>query len=298
MMVRPVKFGYNEQTAESNSFMHEESDLKNKEIEDHAVSEFDAFVRILKDAGIQVSVFQDLPQPHTPDSVFPNNWISVHRDGKIIVYPMMAPNRRAEVRDDIIQAMAGLFSHPQIIDLRHFAEEGLFLESTGSMVIDRLDQKVYACISPRTSPALLERFCQEFDCQLVEFHAVDEDGQDIYHTNVLMGLGLGFSLICLDAIRNGDERQMVIENLEKSGFEVIPITYYQMNNFAGNMLQAISQDGTPYVVLSQRAHSSLTENQLAAIKKHTDILTIPLDVIETSGGGSVRCMLAEVFTEI
>lgn len=295
LMIRPVRFGFNEQTAESNAFQHRDRSHSAAEIQALALAEFEAFVARLRAAGVEVTVFDDTPVPHTPDSIFPNNWISFHHDGKILLYPMHAPNRRAERRLDIVDHFARLYPQPQVIDLSPYEAEGRFLESTGSMAMDRVHQRVYACISARTDPGLFAWFCQEMDCQGVLFHAVDEQGQPIYHTNVMMALGAEYAVVCMEAVHDPAEKAFVQQSLEETGHEVIPITYAQMHAFAGNMLEVYNRDGRALTVMSQRAYDALAPWQLEKLQGYGGIVVGPLDVIETYGGGSVRCMMAEVF---
>ena len=295
MMIRPVRFGFNEQTAGSNAFQQRDSAHTSTEIQALALAEFEAFVARLREAGVVVTVFDDTPVPHTPDSIFPNNWISFHHDGKIVLYPMYAPNRRAERRLDIVDHFARLYPEPKVIDLSHYEAEERYLESTGSMAMDRVHQRVYACISPRTDPGLFAWFCQEMACEGMLFHAVDEAGQAIYHTNVMMALGAEYAVVCMEAIRDGEEQRRLRQALEETGHEIIPISYAQMHAFAGNMLEVYNQDGQPLTVMSQRAYASLEAWQLDKLRGYGGIVVGPLDVIETYGGGSVRCMMAEVF---
>lgn len=294
-MVRPVRFGFNEQTSESNSFQNKDTSLKPDEIQAKALKEFDTFVDILRKNGMTVTVFEDQYTPHTPDSIFPNNWISLHKNGKIIIYPILAPNRRLEKRKEIIEHFTQLYDHPEIIDMGYHEADNKFLEGTGSMILDRINQIVYGCISPRTTPELFDEFCKIVECEQVAFTAVNEEGQAIYHTNVMMALGDQVAVICLESIPNQKEREMVRIRLEKTGHEIVEITFEQMNQFAGNMLQVYNKDGVPFMVMSKRAFESLNIEQLTLIRKYTKILVIPIDVIETYGGGSVRCMMAEVF---
>lgn len=295
MMVRPVRFGFNSQTAESNAFQHRSAVLQSAHIQAQAEAEFDEMVRILRREGIQVSVFEDSVDPHTPDSIFPNNWISTHKNGKVIVYPIMAPNRQAEKRDDIIEFAQGNFTHPEVIDLTYFQSTDKFLEGTGSMIMDRTHQIVYACISPRTSPEVFDVFCQHLACEGVLFPAADAGGQEIYHTNVMMALGDRFAVICLEAIPDLPTRQRIVDRLEATGHEIIDISFDQMNAFAGNMLQLRNNKGQSYLIMSQRAHASLDAAQLDRLSSYASLLVIPLNVIETLGGGSVRCMMAEIY---
>ncbi len=296
LMVRPIRFGYNDQTAQNNAFQHESS-LPSEEIQAKALAEFDLFVSLLRGEGITVTVFDDTTVPHTPDSIFPNNWISFHESGKIIIYPMFALNRRLERRGDMIDYFQSQFSAPEVIDLSHYEEQGLFLEGTGSMIMDRVHQKVYACLSPRTSQVLFEEFCEHTQCEGFLFHAADRNGTEIYHTNVMMALGSRVAVICMASIKDQDEREELEKLLTQTGHEVVPISFDQMEAFAGNMLQLYNRDGEALMVMSQRAFDSLKASQIATLEKYSRLLVVPIDIIETIGGGSVRCMMAEVFTD-
>lgn len=298
LMIRPTQFGFNEQTATDNAFVQDTGSLSAARIQHQAQQEFDLFVQLLRESGITVTVFEDTIEPHTPDSIFPNNWLSTHHDGKIILYPMYAPNRRVERRSDIVAHIQGLYQSPaQIIDLSYFEAEGKFLESTGSMIMDRVNQCVYACHSQRTHADLFELFCQELGCEGMLFHAVDAKGVEIYHTNVMMAIGTRFAVVCLEAIHNEEERTRLVERLTETGHELVPISYEQMGQFAGNMLQLYDQTGQPLLVMSHRAKASLTDEQLRTLTSHTQVLSVPINVIETYGGGSVRCMMAELFLD-
>lgn len=295
-MVRPAHFGYNEETAESNAFMQQDPSKQPAEIQRLAQQEFDAFVARLRTVGIKVTVFEDQPAVFTPDAVFPNNWISIHQQKKIILYPIMAPTRRRERRKDIVAHFLAELKGYTVIDLSESETSGQFLEGTGSMVMDRAHQIVYACISPRTDPTLLQRFCAEVACEAVIFDAVDEQGQAIYHTNVMMALGVDFAVVCLESVPDTAQREALVASLVQTGHEIVPITYAQMNQFAGNMLQVCNEAGERFLVMSARAHASLSPEQLARLQQFNHQLILgPLDVIETYGGGSVRCMMAEVF---
>ncbi|MEL7530737.1 MAG: arginine deiminase-related protein [Bacteroidota bacterium] len=294
-MVRPHSFGFNQETADSNAFMQQDDSHSSSEIREMAIKEFDAFVERLQAAKINVHVFQDHAEPPTPDAVFPNNWISTHQNGKLFLYPVLAHSRRLERREDIvahIQEHAGPF---ELIDLTPWEEKGQFLESTGSMIMDRIHQRVYACLSPRTHPDLMKLFCEKADCEAVLFTAHDQDGHEIYHTNVMMALGVDFVVICLESISDSVERRHVVAKLNESGHEIIEITMDQVNAFAGNMLQVENTEGERYIVMSSRAHASLRPDQIEKLAHYSNILVGPLDVIETYGGGSVRCMMAEIF---
>lgn len=294
-MVRPVAFGYNPMAAESNAFMHDDDDVSSRTLAKKAQEEFDEMVAILRDAGVKVHVFQDEVTPHTPDSIFPNNWISFHENGRVILYPMETENRRPERRMDIIEGILGEEHEATIVDLSGFEEEGLYLEGTGSMIFDRVNQIAYACISPRTDPQLFARFCMELDLAGHLFHAVGSEGTPVYHTNVMMALGTTFAVVCLGSIKETDEQQELVTSLLESDREIIEISMEQMNAFAGNMLEVRNAEGDAFMVMSKRAYDSLRTEQVDAIAAHAKPLVIPIDVIETYGGGSVRCMIAEVF---
>lgn len=294
-MVRPAQFGFNPETAESNAFMHQDHSLTSTEIRQKGREEFDHFIGLLQEAQIEVTVFEDRPEVFTPDSTFPNNWISIHRKGKIILYPIMAPTRRKERRMDIVEHFQGLFGPMQVVDLSVHEAEDRFLEGTGSMVMDRAHQIVYAGLSPRTDRGLVHTFCQEVGCEAVIFDALDESGQAIYHTNVMMNIGVDFAVVCLESIVDPEQRANVVRHLEQTGHQIVPISFAQMNQFAGNMLQVANREGKRYLVMSARAYQSLDQSQIDQLRQCSEILVIPLDVIETYGGGSVRCMMAEVF---
>ncbi|MEM6261713.1 MAG: arginine deiminase-related protein [Bacteroidota bacterium] len=294
VMVRPAHFGFNEQTAESNAFQHQ-TQLPASEVHRRALQEFDDMVSQLRSAGIEVVVFEDSPEPVKPDAIFPNNWISFHRNGNVVLYPMQAANRRVERRQDIPEYFLERYPHATLIDLSHYEQENLFLEGTGSMVMDRVNQLVYMCISPRSSMPLFEEFCSRLGIEGVAFHGVDEQGQAIYHTNVMMAMGHKFAVICLEAITDPEEKAFVTKRLVDTGHEVIPISLKQTHHFAGNLLQVYNHAGEPKLVMSERAFRSFTPDQIARFKAFTDLLVIPIDTVETFGGGGVRCMLAEVF---
>lgn len=294
-MVRPTAFGYNPQAAESNAFMQNDSGASSSSIATQAQSEFDEMVTIMRTQGIQVHVFEDNPKTHTPDSVFPNNWISFHNNGRIILYPMETENRRPERRMDIIEELVGDKAKVNIVDLSPFEEEGSYLEGTGSMILDRVNQIAYACVSPRTNPQLFARFCMELDVEGHLFHAVGSEGTPVYHTNVMMALGTTVAIVCLDSIQDPAEQQALITQLLEVDYEIVDITLEQMNAFAGNMLEVRNTEGKAFMIMSKRAYDSLRPEQIAAINVHASPLIVPLDVIETYGGGSVRCMIAEVY---
>ncbi|WNJ16349.1 citrulline utilization hydrolase CtlX [Pontibacter sp. G13] len=295
MMVRPIRFGYNAETATNNAFQHEDKTHTPEEIQSMALAEFDRAVSILRDAGVEVSVIEDTPEPFTPDSIFPNNWISFHADGTILQYPMFAENRRKERRPEIVDEMASKYSAPHHLSLADLEEDGLFLEGTGSMILDRKNRIAYANRSPRTHEEAFEIFCSMAGYTGVLFTATDGQGQDIYHTNVLMALGRNLAVLCLDSVENPDDKDMLQKSLARTGHDILAISREQVNQFAGNMLEVQNGEGKPYWVMSQRAYDSLTTEQKAQISQSAEPLVVPLDVIETQGGGSVRCMMAEVF---
>lgn len=298
LMIRPISFRMNEQTAVNNYFM-EDIDMKNQEINSKAQEEFDAFVSVLKNNGVNVIVVQDTKEPDTPDSVFPNNWISFHANGTVGVYPMFAENRREERRDDIFNILEeNGFKINDVIDYTSAEEEELFLEGTGSILIDRVNKKAYCALSERADEELFIEFCEDFDFFPVIFTAnqsVDGKRLPIYHTNVMMALAENFVVICADSIDDKKERKNVLDHLKKDGKEIITITEQQMHHFAGNMLQVLGGNDKRYMVMSSAAYHSLNKDQVAQIEKHCGILHSSLHTIETCGGGSARCMMAEVF---
>ncbi|CEN53603.1 conserved hypothetical protein [Capnocytophaga canis] len=296
-MIRPVRFRMNEETA-INNYFQEEIELKNEEINNKAQQEFDAFVQKLENIGVNVIVVDDIYEQNTPDSVFPNNWISFHQNGNIALYPMFAENRRRERRDDVLDLLEEKgFSIENVYDYTDAEKEELFLEGTGSMILDRANEVAYCALSPRADEELFIEFCEDFEYTPVIFKAyqtVNGKRELIYHTNVMMALGETFAVVCLDAVDDKSERKALTESLKRTGKEIISITEEQMHRFAGNMLQVQGSDHT-YLVMSQAAYDSLTEKQIKNIEKHCKILYSNLETIETCGGGSARCMMAEVF---
>ncbi len=298
LMIRPVSFRMNEQTAVNNYFM-EDLDMKNSLINSRAKDEFDNFVHVLENAGVRVIVINDRPETDTPDSVFPNNWVSFHESGNVVVYPMFAENRRRERREDIFDTLEQEGFHIEnVIDYTAAEKDNIFLEGTGSLVMDRVHQKVYCALSERAHESLLLEFCEDFKCQPVVFTAnqtVDGNRLPIYHTNVMMCLAEDFVVICLDSIDDEDEKKEVVAQLEADGKEIIPITEAQMNSFAGNMLQLAAKDGSKYLVMSSAAYYSLSPDQLQALEAYNPILHSDIRTIEACGGGSARRMMAEIF---
>ena len=292
LMIRPVAFGFNVQTAESNAFQNRDADQQL--VQQKAQQEFDGFVAILKSNGVNVTVVDDTIEPHTPDSIFPNNWVSFHDNGDIFLYPMQADNRRLERREDIIRQLEENFKANHVIDLSRFEIKNQFLEGTGSMVLDRENKIAYACLSPRTNAEVLKVFCDHTGYKAVTFNAYDQHGQAIYHTNVLMAIGSKFTVICLDSITNPNEKETVIASLKETGKEIINITFDQMNQFAGNMLEVQNTAGETLIVMSRTAYASLTGEQKATLEKYGKLIYADINTIETNGGGSARCMMAEV----
>ena len=297
LMVRPVRFRMNEETVVNNYFQ-EEMDLKNEEINRQAQQEFDAFVHKLREVGVKVIGVDDIYEQNTPDSVFPNNWITFHQNGNVAIYPMFAENRRRERREDILDKVEEEgFLIENVYDYTDAEQENIFLEGTGAMVLDRVHRKAYCALSPRADEELFIEFCEDFEYTPVIFKAYQEvDGKQvpIYHTNVMMALGKDFAIVCLDTITDKSERKNLLHHLKEDKKEIISITPEQMCQYAGNMLQVQGKNST-YLVMSDTAYNALTPQQIQTIAKYTQILHSNLETIETCGGGSARCMLAEVF---
>ena len=294
-MIRPARFESNPLTAESNRFQGR-LDLDPDEQQQAAAAEFDGISAALEAAGVRVIRVQDTDEPHTPDSIFPNNWVSFHADGTVVLYPMEAENRRTERRKDIIDALVEEhgFHVREVIDLSPHEQSGHYLEGTGSMVLDREHRIAYACLSSRTHLDVLGDFAQRMDYEVIAFDAVDQDGAPIYHTNVLMNVGETLAVICAESIPREEQRNAVLQSLEETGHEVLKLTFEQLQAFAGNMLELRSQDGRCLIAMSGQARRSLRDDQVATIERHATIVSAPIDNIEASAGGSVRCMLAEV----
>ncbi|WP_314205650.1 citrulline utilization hydrolase CtlX [Capnocytophaga bilenii] len=300
LMIRPVRFRMNEQTAVNNYFQ-EKIDTENQQINHQAQQEFDTFVQKLRLVGVKVIVVDDIYEQNTPDSVFPNNWISFHQNGDVALYPMFAENRRRERREDILDKIeAEGFNIENIYDYTSAEEENIFLEGTGVMVLDRVNRKAYCALSPRADEDLFIEFCEDFEYTPIIFHAYQQVGDKqalIYHTNVMMAVGDTFAVICADSITDKKERKNVLAHLKDDKKDIIYITTQQMEHFAGNMLQ-VQGDNSTYLVMSDAAYQSLTPAQINQLEQHTKILHTNLTTIETCGGGSARCMLAEVFNPL
>ena len=297
LMIRPVRFRTNEETIVNNYFQ-KGIKITQEEINRKAQQEFDTLVQKLKEVGVHVIQVEDIYEQDTPDSIFPNNWISFHNNGDVAIYPMFAENRRRERREDILDIVeeAG-FEIENVFDYTEAENEGIFLEGTGAMVLDRIHRKAYCALSPRASEELFIEFCEDFEYTPVIFRAFQKtDGElkPIYHTNVMMALGRTFAIVCLDTIEDKNERKNVLNHLKEDKKEIITISREQVNYYAGNMLEVKGKEHS-YLVMSQTAYESLTPQQIEAIERHTQILYSDLSTIEICGGGSARCMLAEVF---
>ena len=296
LMIEPIAFGYNAETAENNYFQVEQKDA---DIQSKALAEFNAFVDKLRNKGINVITVKDTLDPHTPDSIFPNNWVSFHADGKVVLYPMFATNRRVERREDIIEDVQKQgYQISEIDDWSLPETQGIFLEGTGSMIFDHDNKIAYGSVSLRLDEKLFREFCEKYGYTPIVFHSYQTVGEErlpIYHTNVMMCVADSFVVICLDAIDHELERAKVTEAIKNSGKEIIEISEEQMHHFAGNMLQVHNKNNEKFLVMSQTAYNSLHESQVSAIEKYNEIIYSDLNTIEVNGGGSARCMLAEVF---
>lgn len=290
IMVRPANFGFNPETAVNNSFQTIDEEYSKKELSKIAIEEFDSMVQLLRNHGIEVLVWEDTANPVKPDAIFPNNWFSTHADNSILTYPMYAEVRRLERREDLIDSIS---NSSRRYSFENYESEGKYLEGTGSMILDRENKIVYACLSQRTNIEVLNKFSVLRGFKTVYFTSVDKDNEPIYHTNVMMGLGEKFAAICLDSISNLEERKSVVNVLEETGKEIIDLGYNQINNFAGNLIQLKNTSGDRFIVMSKQAKDSLTSEQLNSLEKHGKILCPDISTIENTGGGSARCMIAE-----
>ena len=297
-MVRPVAFRMNEQTA-VNNFFQQGLQLDKAQINQKAQQEFDSFVEKLRGVGVYVIVVDDDESLDTPDSIFPNNWVSFHEDATAAIYPIFAENRRRERRAEVFDKIEEEgFVIENVVDYTDAEEADVFLESTGSLLLDRANEKAYCALSPRADEQLLIEFCEDFEFTPVIFTAYQDVGGKrlpIYHTNVMMCLAENFAVICLDSIDDIKERRNVVKHLKSNDKEIIEITEAQLHHYAGNMLQVKGRNGSKYLVMSDAARRSLSLKQIADIEKHCEILSSDLETIETCGGGSARCMMAEVF---
>ncbi len=292
LMVRPFQFYFNQQTAANNFF---QSNINIENANELAIAEFDAMVEKLRAHQIKVNVIQDTKDPSTPDSIFPNNWVSTHEGGTLCLYPMFAQNRRAERKSTVIDFLESNYKIENTLDLTDLEKEGIFLEGTGSMVLDHQNKLAYGCLSERLDKNAFNEWCDKMQFKAIAFKAVDDKAQPIYHTNVMMCMGDQFVVICLESIPNEQEKQIVLESFKKSNKEVIEISQDQLNHFAGNMLQVFDTNEKPHLIMSEQAHTSLDPAQLKSLEKYNPLLPISIPTIEALGGGSTRCMMAEIY---
>ncbi|MDC0230988.1 arginine deiminase-related protein [Aureispira] len=292
-LIRPSSFSYNIQTAESNVFQHN-LNKSNSVIQQNALTEFDNFVIQLKSKGINVQIFNDSPSPIKPDAIFPNNWITLHTNSTMVLYPLCSENRRPERRPEIINILKHQYQITNLIDLSAYENEKKFLEGTGSIVFDHKNKIAYACLSPRTDQILFEYCSKLLGYKAISFNAYNQNKIEIYHTNVMMNIGNRFAVVCLDSISSATEKKVVSQSLIESGHEIIEISFDQVNNFAGNML-ALSVKNDQILVLSKKAMDCLTSEQIKKLKKYCTLLPVSIPTIETVGGGSARCMICEIF---
>jgi len=295
LMIRPLQFTYNAETAETNAFQHSIDPENSQEVREKAMKEFDEFVAKLRNERIHVHVFDDTPDPVKPDAVFPNNWISTHEDGSLALYPMCHDNRRTERREDIVETLQEKFSVSRVEDFSYFEVSKQFMEGTGSVVIDRENKIMYACLSPRTDLEALETIAIKLGYKSIHFKAVDQNDQEIYHTNVMMSMGDFFVVICMDSIRDTAEKDVLLNSFADNGKQVIQISYEQMNKMAGNMILLKNERGQKIEVMSEQAFHSLTDYQMTQLMMHAKLVYSDLSTIEKYGGGSARCMIAELF---
>ena len=302
LMIRPVSFRMNEQTAVNNFYQKELDSMSAAEIQNKALEEFDTFVEKLRVVGVNVIVIEDIKIPDTPDSIFPNNWISLHRYGTVALYPMFAENRRLERREDILDKLEeNGFEIKNIVDYTSAEDDNIFLEGTGSLLLDRVNRKAYCALSPRANEDLFIEFCEDFEYTPVLFHAYQsvKGGRElIYHTNVMMALTENIAIVCLNAIDDKNEQKKLIKHLKEDGKEIVKISEEQVSSFAGNMLQVAGKNNERYIIMSEAAFKCLNMDQIKMIEKFSTILYSNLDTIETSGGGSARCMMLEVFLDM
>ena len=289
LMVRPYQFYFNQQTAANNFF---QSNVNIENANELAIAEFDAMVEKLRAHQIKVNVVQDTKDPSTPDSIFPNNWVSTHEGGTLCLYPMFAQNRRAERKSTVIDFLESNYKIENTLDLTDLEKEGIFLEGTGSMVLDHQNKLAYGCLSERLDKNAFNEWCDKMQFKAIAFKAVDDKAQPIYHTNVMMCMANQFVVICLESIPNEQEKQIVLESFKKSNKEVIEISQDQLNHFAGNMLQVFDTNEKPHLIMSEQAHTSLDPAQVKSLEKYNPILPISIPTIEALGGGSTRCMMA------
>ncbi len=291
LMVRPTRFTYNEETAKDNNT----EKMRQAEVTEKTLDEFDAFVELLRRNDVDVTVVQDTPEPWTPYSLFPNNWFSSHLSGELILYPMFEENRRQERKPQVLELLRGKMNHRKVVDLTSWEEAGEFLEGTGSMVFDRRRRKAYCCRSPRSSERVMADFCARMRYDAVLFDATDAEGRPLPHTNIMLAIGTQVAVVCLESIKEKNQRDKVATELISAGKVIVELSIDQLAQFAGNMVEVKSRNGHPFMVMSNVARDSLTSNQERIIATYNKILSTDLRTIETNGSGSARCMLAEIF---
>ena len=292
LMVRPAKFAYNEQTALNNYF---QGKLSLPDLNEKAIEEFDNFVNVLRSNRIEVVVVQDTIDPHTPDSIFPNNWFSTHSTGELILYPMFAENRRLERKAGVLDTISQHFKSKKTFDLTEWEKKNKFLEGTGSIILDRKNRIAYACRSERTEEQVFADWCTKMNFKSVLFDAVDENKNPIYHTNVMLSIGENFAVICAEAITDYEEREKLINSLREARKEIIEISMEQMKHFCGNILEVFNRENEKCLIMSDAAKQAFTNDQINTLKQHCKLVSAPLQIIEHTGGGSARCMIAEIF---
>lgn len=295
MLIRPANFRPNNETRQSNEFQKLLENYSEKEICDLAILEFDQFIKKLKEKNVNTLVIEDTSLPIKPDAIFPNNWVSFHANGTVVLYPMMAKNRRLERRQDIIESLKSDFEIKTILDFSKFENENKFLEGTGSIVFDHQNKIAYACLSQRTDKEVLSAVCESLNYTPFSFYSFSEAGKAIYHTNVMMCIAENFVIVCLDSISNEVEKNNLCNSFKETGHQIIDISFNQMNNFAGNMLEIKTNEQKSILALSQSAFEILTKEQKNTIEKHSELVPLSINTIETIGGGSARCMMAEIF---
>lgn len=293
-LIKPANFAYNLETSISNAFQNEVN-LDEGEIKAKVIAEFEEMANLLHQKGIDVHIIEDTEFPIKPDAVFPNNWISMHADGKVILYPMLAENRRLERRADILDTLKQDFSITEVLDLSAFEKENQILEGTGSIIFDHKNKNAYACLSPRTAKDLFIHLCETLNYTPIYFHSYDQNGKEIYHTNVMMNIGNGYVVICLESISNLKEKQMLIKHFTQTNHQIIDVSQVQLLSFCGNMLELERSNKKNLLVLSQTAFTALNNEQKEDLSKYCELFPINIETIETIGGGSVRCMIAEIF---
>jgi hypothetical protein len=298
LLIRPAAFAYNQETALSNAFQNNNADNNGLLLNEKAMNEFDAMVYRLTEKGVNVIVFDDTKVPEKPDAVFPNNWVSFHVDGTVIIYPMLAPNRRLERRKDIIEELKKTFLIQDVMDLSSNENENRYLEGTGSIVFDHNNKVAYASLSDRTDKDLFIQLCETIAYEPIYFTSTDASGKKIYHTNVIMCIGDNFAVVCLDCITNPAEKELVFAVLAGTGHQVVEISLEQVSKFAGNMLAVVSKQDESFLVMSSSAFNVLTREQKKMLQLHTELLPVDVQTIEAVGGGSARCMIAEIFLPV